>query len=216
MFTTEDSDNSAGFLFSDGYLAHFDTKSKLKIILDLINDTSEEDVFGEVVVRWRITDEGRELIRSLSVEAYKDRYDKTSIDESDEKGIYRMIVARYLDVCLCHEEFIMKSDNSQDIRRIGLKNLAESQNIELLYGIGRIHENGIATYIGFDPNNLYPNDDDKKGQFLITTEKEVMEVMSHCTVIVTPEVKGHRTIYFVNLNHLIPTDLPEGYEVSTR
>ncbi len=104
-------DANLSILFSDGYLSQFDFKSKLRIILELINDTSEEDVFGESVVRWKITKEGRELIKRIVVENYKKIEEKEVLDESDDKDIYKGMVTKYLEYCLRHEDFIIKTDS---------------------------------------------------------------------------------------------------------
>ena len=209
-------DANLSILFSDGYLSQFDFKSKLRIILELINDTSEEDVFGESVVRWKITKEGRELIKRIVVENYKKIEEKEVLDESDDKDIYKGMVTKYLEYCLRHEDFIIKTDSSVDIRRIGLKNINNLEN-QPLYAICRVHtKTGVATFIGYDPDNLYPDDDDRRGSFLITTKDAVLNIISHCNIVETPESDdGYTTLYFVSPTHLIPK-LPDSYNIIIR
>lgn len=217
MFQVDDQDSDAGsgFLFSDGYLSHFDFRGKLKIILDLINDTSEEDVFGESVVKWRISDEGRKLVKAIAIKQYLEAEEKQTVDESDTKSIYRGMITKYLEFCLKHEEFIMKSDNSADIRRLGLRNLNSPENIKLLYGICRVHDSGVATYMGFDPDDPYPNKDNDRGEFLITSEEAAINSIAHCNIVVTPMVDEYKTIYFISPHHIIG-NLPDDYNIIVR
>jgi hypothetical protein len=209
-----DEDNLNNFLFSEGYLAHFDFRGKLKIVLDLINETSEEDVFGETVVKWRITEEGRKLVRKIATDLYKENQEKSVLDESDEKNIYKSMVIKYLEACLNHEEFIIKRGSASDIRRLKLRN--PQSGSQVLYGVSRIHDSGIATYIGLDPDDLYADDDKERGELLITTEEAVLQIIAHCNIVVTAEVDHYKTTYFVSPSHLLPSDLSDDYNIIVR
>lgn len=214
MFNVSDNKENDGssLLFSDGYLGPFKFKDKLKLILELINETSEEDIFGEIV-RWRVTPEARKNIVGDVTAIYQENYEVKDLDEKDRANIYKLTISKYLEYCLCHEEFLMETDSSTDIRRLGLGKLNQPGHPDILYGICRIHETGIATFIGYNPDNLYPEGNDKKGDFVLTTEEYAMRIINRCNIVITPEMNLHKTIYYLNPTHLLPLTIPKDYEV---
>ena len=208
-------------LFAGTPLIHLeDFDDQLNIVMDLIKEFGEIAVFGNRT-RWHITQAIKTETQEQVTKVFVERFPNQEID--DEK-IYRLCIGRYLQMCLCHEGYMMGDDVAKEVQRLHLLDLENSDPLEDLLALCRVHEDGGATYWGFDIQYEQLSDEllqsqieDKrpKTEMLVMTEKEAMARISNCNLLITPTISDHKTIFFVNKKYTLPKNLPAGYQLVT-
>lgn len=206
-------ENKGGKIFAETQLSKLSFDEAVGVVMDLIKEFGESGVFGKIV-RWRPTNLAYDQSLTSVTEIYKKEHGRDKLNSSDRDEVYRLVIARYMQMCLCHERFMLANIANHDVQHIGLSELPGDEPYRLLYGMCRVHEDEGATLIGFTPDSLDSNH--RVGLFLITTEEEAMELMPRSNVVISPVVGDHKTIYFIDPHYQFPLNIPDDYQIIVR
>lgn len=200
----------SGLLFSELEMSVLDIDDQITLILEFIKEFGEFCIFGQQT-NWHISD----AIRFKLLEEETKKYANNHPDEEvDEEKVYQSVIGRLVQMAICHERFMASRDSEKEIRKLGLldEDLDREEALNAMYAMCRIHEDGEATYMGFD--NSPGSAEDTNVEFQLLTEAEARQKINKCNMIVAPQYRNHQSIYYLDTNYVLPKDLEDvGYQI---
>lgn len=177
-------DNNKPILFTN--MRSFRKMEPLDFIEKMIMMTGtkgENKMFGETVP-WKITESG-----------------KSRMKPDNKVDLWGQAVR----LALCHEMFMQTANNKSpekfainEMAIIGISDYSPEQLKNVLVGIGRLHEDGLFTYVGKDTFG--------EQIFTITTIEEFVSSMSEdLTIVRMSEEFHHCTFFFMKKEWSVPT-----------
>ena len=197
-------------LFMELEMSALDMDSQVDLVIELIKEFGEYCIFGQQT-NWHITEKLRFKIMEDETKKYLENHPD---DEVDDEKIYKEVISRFMHMAVCHERFMVSRDSEKEIKRLGLlnPNIDREEALNAMYAMCRIHEDGEASYMGFD--NSPGSSENAPVEFLLMTEEEAMEKIVKCNLVIAPEYRDHKSVYYLSTEYILPEKLEElGYKI---